>query len=135
MRRLKSGGSILTRRAFFGMAKLVARARTSMLERIGANPSYGSLGLTESCCATTCPGSTFILANFHAMPTMVSYGASHERSNGISRFDVMLIVVFVAAVAVIATLPLIPWPDWLETPPRMWAHDWAPPGASRAGRD
>jgi lipopolysaccharide export LptBFGC system permease protein LptF len=41
---------------------------------------------------------------------------STMRSNGISRFDVMLIVVFVAAVAVIATLPLIPWPDWLETP-------------------
>jgi hypothetical protein len=38
------------------------------------------------------------------------------RSNGISRFDVMLIVVFVAAVAVSATLPLIPWPDRLETP-------------------
>ena len=71
---------MLTRRALLGMAKVLARACTSMLERIGASPSYGSVGLTESCCATTCSGSTFILANFHAMATMLSYGASHERS-------------------------------------------------------
>jgi len=67
-----------TRSARLGMANVFANARPSMLERIGAIPSYGSVGRSEICCATMWPGNTFILANFHAMPMMVSYGASHE---------------------------------------------------------